>query len=118
MALPKRPELRFQFMKVLEDGNWHTHEEIAGILAKQNGVSEQELAAYRGSGYQSELENEMNWIKGHELQTTWGLVQYQNGNTHIIGITEDGKRVMKADPPGKLEYDFIRKVLNRKAGQA
>lgn len=112
MSLPNRVELRLVFLQALADGQWHTHEEIAQFIAKQYNLTDTQRKSKSGKNFQTTLDNQINWLKGHDLRVPFGVVEY-NADQTALRITKNGLKVLQSQPDGPLTYPVLRKILGK-----
>lgn len=105
-----RVEIRSIFLQALQDGEYHSHDEVADFITAEMGLSDADRRVYAGDGYQSPLDNAINWIKGREFRFDFHLIEYNDAGTKFR-LTNDGRKVLNACIDGPLTYAAIRRVV-------
>ncbi|HSV76713.1 MAG TPA: restriction endonuclease [Bacteroidales bacterium] len=101
--IPDFQSLMLPFMNHLSDGQEHSTTETHDKLAKQFGLTEEELFQYLPSGNQKTFYNRLFWAKAHLKMA--GLLE--NTKRGHFRITERGKQVI-ASKPALINLKFLK----------
>lgn len=101
--IPDYQTLMFPVLKSVADGKEHKFREIADSIAKNFGLTEEELGCLLPSGNQSIFDNRVGWAKTYLKKAC--LIEYKGKG--VLKITERGKQVLK-DSPQKIDNKFLK----------
>lgn len=101
--IPDYQTLMLPVLKSVADGKEHKFREIADSIAKNFGLTEEELGCLLPSGNQSIFDNRVGWAKTYLKKAC--LIEYKGKG--VLKITERGKQVLK-DSPQKIDNKFLK----------
>lgn len=101
--IPDYQTLMLPVLKSVADGKEHKFREIADSIAKNFGLTEEELGCRLPSGNQSIFDNRVGWAKTYLKKAC--LIEYKGKG--VLKITERGKHVLK-DSPQKIDNKFLK----------
>lgn len=101
--IPDYQTLMLPVLKSVADGKEHKFREIAASIAKDFGLTEEELGCLLPSGNQSIFDNRVGWAKTYRKKAC--LIEYKGKG--VLKITERGKQVLK-DSPQKIDNKFLK----------
>lgn len=101
--IPDYQTLMLPVLKSVADGKEHKFREIADSIAKNFGLTEEELGCRLPSGNQSIFDNRVGWAKTYLKKAC--LIEYKGKG--VLKITERGKQVLK-DSPQKIDNKFLK----------
>ena len=101
--IPDYQTLMLPVLKSVADGKEHKFREIADSIAKNFGLTEEELGCRLPSGNQSIFDNRVGWAKTYLKKAC--LIEYKGKG--VLKITERGKQVLK-DSPKKIDNKFLK----------
>lgn len=101
--IPDYQTLMLPVLKSVADGKEHKFREIADSIAKNFGLTEEELGCRLPSGNQSIFDNRVGWAKTYLKKAC--LIEYKG--KCVLKITERGKQVLK-DSPQKIDNKFLK----------
>lgn len=101
--IPDYQTLMLPVLKSVADGKEHKFREIADSIAKNFGLTEEELGCLLPSGNQSIFDNRVGWAKTYLKKAC--LIEYKGKG--VFKITERGKQVLK-DSPQKIDNKFLK----------
>lgn len=101
--IPDYQTLMLPVLKSVADGKEHKFREIADSIAKNFGLTEEELGCLLPSGNQSIFDNRVGWAKTYLKKAC--LIEYKGKG--VLKITERGKHVLK-DSPQKIDNKFLK----------
>lgn len=101
--IPDYQTLMLPVLKSVADGKEHKFREIADSIAKNFGLTEEELGYLLPSGNQSIFDNRVGWAKTYLKKAC--LIEYKGKG--VLKITERGKHVLK-DSPQKIDNKFLK----------
>lgn len=101
--IPDYQTLMLPVLKSVADGKEHKFREIADSIAKNFGLTEEELGYLLPSGNQSIFNNRVGWAKTYLKKAC--LIEYKGKG--VLKITERGKQVLK-DSPQKIDNKFLK----------
>lgn len=101
--IPDYQTLMLPVLKSVADGKEHKFREIADSIAKNFGLTEEELGCLLPSGNQSVFDNRVGWAKTYLKKAC--LIEYKGKG--VLKITERGKQVLK-DSPQKIDNKFLK----------
>lgn len=101
--IPDYQTLMLPVLKSVADGKEHKFREIADSIAKNFGLTEEELGYLLPSGNQSIFDNCVGWAKTYLKKAC--LIEYKGKG--VLKITERGKHVLK-DSPQKIDNKFLK----------
>lgn len=101
--IPDYQTLMLPVLKSVADGKEHKFREIADSIAKNFGLTEEELECLLPSGNQSIFDNRVGWAKTYLKKAC--LIEYKGKG--VLKITERGKQVLK-DSPQKIDNKFLK----------
>lgn len=101
--IPDYQTLMLPVLKSVADGKEHKFREIADSIAKNFGLTEEELGCRLPSGNQSIFDNRLGWAKTYLKKAC--LIEYKGKG--VLKITERGKQVLK-DSPKKIDNKFLK----------
>lgn len=101
--IPDYQTLMLPVLKSVADGKEHKFREIADSIAKNFGLTEEELGCRLPSGNQSIFDNRVGWAKTYLKKAC--LIEYKGKG--VLKITERGKQVLK-DSPQKIGNKFLK----------
>ena len=101
--IPDYQTLMLPVLKSVADGKEHKFRQIADSIAKNFGLTEEELGCLLPSGNQSIFDNRVGWAKTYLKKAC--LIEYKGKG--VLKITERGKQVLK-DSPQKIDNKFLK----------
>lgn len=101
--IPDYQTLMLPVLKSVADGKEHKFREIADSIAKNFGLTEEELGCLLPSGNQSIFDNRVGWAKTYLKKAC--LIEYKGKG--VLKITERGKQALK-DSPQKIDNKFLK----------
>lgn len=101
--IPDYQTFMLPVLKSVADGKEHKFREIADSIAKNFGLTEEELGYLLPSGNQSIFNNRVGWAKTYLKKAC--LIEYKGKG--VLKITERGKQVLK-DSPQKIDNKFLK----------
>lgn len=101
--IPDYQTLMLPVLKSVADGKEYKFREIADSIAKNFGLTEEELGCLLPSGNQSIFDNRVGWAKTYLKKAC--LIEYKGKG--VLKITERGKQVLK-DSPQKIDNKFLK----------
>lgn len=101
--IPDYQTLMLPVLKSVADGKEHKFREIADSIAKNFGLTEEELGCLLPSGNQSVFDNRVGWAKTYLKKAC--LIEYKGKG--VLKITGRGKQVLK-DSPQKIDNKFLK----------
>lgn len=101
--IPDYQTLMLPVLKSVADGKEHKFREIADSIAKNFGLTEEELGCRLPSGNQNIFDNRVGWAKTYLKKAC--LIEYKGKG--VLKITERGKQVLK-DSPQKIDNKFLK----------
>ena len=101
--IPDYQTLMLPVLESVADGKEHKFREIAVSIAKDFGLTEEELGCLLPSGNQSIFDNRVGWAKTYLKKAC--LIEYKGKG--VLKITERGKQVLK-DSPQKIDNKFLK----------
>ena len=102
MAVPKYNELMKPLLMAIKDGGNYKIKDVTATLAKQLGLSTEDLAEMLPSGRQTVFKNRVGWAKTYLKKA--GLLDSPARAT--IVITSAGKKVV-AENPAKIDSKYL-----------
>lgn len=101
MAIPDFQSVFLPLLKACADDQEHTKQELLPLLAKQFGLTDEELAIKLASGKQGMFDNRVGWAKSYLKQA--GLLE--NLRRGVFRITARGLQVLNENPqPLNVRY--------------
>src|SRR4026207_1096102 len=94
MAIPDFQSLMLPIMKIAQDGAEHTARELRAQIAKNLGLSDDELKELLPSGQQPVFTNRLAWARAHLRMA--GLLEKKGRGT--FRITPRGQQVVASNP--------------------
>ncbi len=94
MAIPDFQSIFLPLLKACADGQEHTKQELLPLLAKQFGLTDDELSIKLASGNQGMFDNRVAWTKTHLKQA--GLIESLRRG--VFRISARGVGVLQEDP--------------------
>ncbi len=95
MTIPDFQSIFLPLLKACADGKEHTKREVLPILAKQMGLSEQDMDIKLPSGKQGMFDNRVGWARSYLKQA--GLLEIPSRG--VFKITTRGKQVLAENLP-------------------
>jgi restriction system protein len=102
MAIPDYQSLMLPLLRLTQDSKEHRIGDAAQQLAREVGLTEEELAELLPSGRQSTFSNRVHWARTYLIQA--GLL-HSTRRSHFR-ITERGLEVLKKQPT-KINVTFL-----------
>lgn len=102
MAVPKFFEMIKPLLTAVGDGDTHALKELKHVIAKQFSLSEEDVAEMLPSGRQTVFANRLGWASTYLVKA--GLLERPARAT--CRITEEGKAVLREDPP-VIDPDYL-----------
>jgi restriction system protein len=103
MAIPDFQSILLPQLKLCQDGEAHTKQELLPILSKQFGLTEEELEIRIPSG-PSKFDNRVAWARTYLKQA--GLLEIISRG--VFRITSRGRQVLAENPP-TLNIKYLRR---------
>ncbi|HQT00372.1 MAG: restriction endonuclease [Hydrogenophilales bacterium 16-64-46] len=101
MAIPDFQSVFMPLLKACADGGEHTKQELLPLLARQFGLTGEELLIKLASGKQGMFDNRVGWAKSYLKQA--GLLE--NLRRGVFRITDRGLQVLNENPqPLNVRY--------------
>ena len=94
MAVPDFQTIMLPFLRFMRDGNEHSIQEIADNLAKEFGLSAEELNVLIPSGKQGLFYNRVGWARTYLVKS--GLLKFKRRS--FVQITERGQEILSQNP--------------------
>ena len=95
MVIPDFQSIFMPLLKACADGQEHTKQELLPLLAKQFGLTDDELSIKLASGKQGMFDNRVAWTKTHLKQA--GLIESLRRG--VFRISARGLGVLQENPP-------------------
>ena len=94
MAIPDFQSIMLPLLRYCADGNEHTNPEAMDSIAREFGLTDDDLKALLPSGQQSVFNNRVAWAKAHMKMA--GLLE--NTRRGVFRITQRGQDALKQNP--------------------
>ena len=108
--IPDFQTLMLPLLKLCADGAEHSKQDAVPALAKEFGLSEEDLAELLPTGRQGKFDNRVGWAKGHLKQA--GLLEITKRG--FFRITDLGRKIL-ADSPKKIDTKLLDQFDSYKA---
>ncbi len=110
MAIPDFQTLMLPLLRACADGNEHTKQDVVPALAKEFGLSEEDLSVLLPTGRQGKFDNRVGWAKSHLKQA--GMLEITGRG--VFRITPLGRKTL-ANAPAKIDIRFLDQFEGYKA---
>ena len=104
MAVPSFQKFLLPLLRAYADGKDHRPREMINPMAKQQGLSEEDISELLPSGTQTKLENRVKWALYYLFRA--GLLHRPERG--IYSISEEGRAVL-ANPPSLIDRQSLSK---------